>query len=727
MAGKDLFADDDAPVGRDLFALEDIAAGMTPDELRTAQTKNDEMGEYLRRKAMVNAAPAAPVGMEAGPSANMVGNPQRRDAAEFRRLYGGLTENERPGKVEGFARGYLQGGTFGFGDEAIAGIAAARDAIRGDASYGDAYNTRLSHEREKIGQFREDHPVLGYGSEIAGAIPSSLSGPLNLARGGSYALASGTGLGQGALYGFGAGEGGIENRAKDARTVGAVGGTIGAVGVPIAKGIGNVVGSRMVGSAAEKAGLSKPAYRTLNRGLQADDALTGGGAQRMAAAGEDAMLADAGSGAQRLLDTAIVESPPAARMATEAVEGRVDAAGRKLEGTLNRAMGEPGTSSSRALTIYGDKSNPLDTLYKRAYEQPIDWASPQGMEIESIVNSQVPHEAIDAANKLMRMEGHTSKQILFEVAEDGTVIYREMPDVRQLDYLTRGLRQLSESGEGAGALGGQTQMGAAYQNLVRGIRSRMKEIVPEYKAALNAAADAISSKKAREVGADVFNSKTTRADLAELIEDMGEAEMRKVVEGARMHIDDTLANVKATMTDANVDARETLSLLKNMSSRSSREKLGMILGDDVADGVARQFDEAMKAFELRGNVARNSATAVRQSTAQGVKDVVDGGAMNQLREGQILEAPKSIIAAIMGRSAARKQQISDEMYVEMVQALTGPRGAEARAMLEQITKANPLIDKRTGQVVDVISAMMGRNAPVSAQVNPTIQDALGAR
>ena len=81
-----------------------------------------------------------------------------------------------------------------------------------------------------------------------------------------------------------------------------------------------------------------------------------------------------------------------------------------------------------------------------------------------------------------------------------------------------------------------------------------------------------------------------------------------------------------------------------------------------------------------------------------------------------------MVAAILGRSPEAKQQISDELYMGMVEALTGPRGNEALKALEHLQTVQPLIDQRTGKVMDIVSALMSRNAPVSSQMN----NALGA-
>jgi len=700
--GSDISNTSDAEL-QEIVDLGNIAARMTSQDLSIARSKNDRMGEYLRQQAKQP-------------------RPGESEADRFKRLYGGLSMPKRPGMGEGILRAFSEGSTFGHSGEIGAAGRAAYDSLINDRDFSKEYKARLSQSDTKLDQFREDSPVAAYGTEIAGAIPTSLLPGLNILRGGNVAKSVGTGVLQGGLYGHGQSRGDLAERAKTTGLGSIVGGTIGAAGIPIAKGFGNLANRYMTKKAAGTVGMTGPQYQILNRALSADDALTGGGARRMDAAGPDSMLADAGSGAQRLLDTAIVESSPAARIATEAVESRVNSAASKLDDVLNSTMGRPGESASRALTVYGDKSNPLGKLYERAYSKSVDYSSPLGAEIENIVRNQVPPEAITAANKLMRMEGHTSRQILADIAEDGSVVFREMPDVRQLDYITRGLNQSASTGEGAGAMGGQTQMGAAYKNLSRGIRSRLKELVPEYKAVLNSAMDIIRARDARDIGLTVLSTKTTRADVMDAISDMGEAEIRKVVEGVRMNIDDILARTKVAMTDVNVEAREAFQLIKDMSSRSNREKLTMILGDD-AERIFSQLDEAVMAFELRGAVARNSATAIRQSTAQSVKDVVQGGSINRLREGEVINAPKAMVSAIFGRSPEAKQKISDDVYISMVRALTGPRGAEARAALDQLQKVAPLIDKRTGQIMDITKIMAARNAPVTSPM----MEALGAR
>jgi hypothetical protein len=118
------------------------------------------------------------------------------------------------------ARSAFQGVTFGAGDEALAGI----NSLTG---FGD-YGTELERERAMLDQFRSERPVMAYGSEIAGALANP-AGMASLTGGLGMRAAQSAGLGAilSGLYGFNAGEGGVENRLEQGAASGLFGGAIG--------------------------------------------------------------------------------------------------------------------------------------------------------------------------------------------------------------------------------------------------------------------------------------------------------------------------------------------------------------------------------------------------------------------------------------------------------------------------------------------------------------------
>ena len=134
-------------------------------------------------------------------------------------------------------RTFAQGLTFGFADEIEAGV---RSALDSNKSYAEV----LNDVRGKIKAFRENNPVAAFGTEIAGSIPTMIlaqfiPGAGQTATAGRIAQLARTagigakgqkiggsalrGAGASGVYGFGAGEGGVENRLKSAGTSAAIG------------------------------------------------------------------------------------------------------------------------------------------------------------------------------------------------------------------------------------------------------------------------------------------------------------------------------------------------------------------------------------------------------------------------------------------------------------------------------------------------------------------------
>jgi len=532
--------------------------------------------------------------------------------------------------------------------------------------------------------YEEENPILSTTGQMVGG--TAAMAPLGMSAAGARFLGAAPGQALLSRLGFGAGSGALISgadslaRGNDLGTAGLTalgGGLIGAGGGAVAPYIGagfskaGEIGRKALdmGPSAGEVGISRPAADILTDVLSADGTLGTQAGINMSNAGPRAMLADAGNNTAQLLDTAIQKSGPASRIAADAVETRASQANLDIANALDGAFGKVGESSARDLIVYGDKTNPLDLIYKRAYETPIDYSNPLAMEIEDIVGTRVPASAIKAANELMRVEGKTSQQIMANFADDGTVTFTQQPDVRQLDYITRGLNEVADQANGQGKLGGTTAIGRAYGNLSRDIRSKLKELVPEYRTALDRAATDIGKFNARQLGETVFSSGTTRAELAEELAGMSAAEMGKVREGVRQQFDDMLANVTRSVTDSNMDAREAVAALRGLSSRAARDKVEMIVGKPQAEAFFAKLDEAAKALELRASVATNSKTFARTSTDATVNSYINDGPINQALQGKPLNATQSIIQALTGRDARGNKAISDKVYSEIAQLL----------------------------------------------------------
>lgn len=115
-------------------------------------------------------------------------------------------------------RAGAQGLSFGTGDEIEAFV---RSRV-GDQTYAE----NLGTIRSEIKNFADENPGIALGAEIAGSIPTALAGGAGLARLGVKGALKVGGI-EGAAYGFGAGEGGAAERAKNAAVSGALSAGIG--------------------------------------------------------------------------------------------------------------------------------------------------------------------------------------------------------------------------------------------------------------------------------------------------------------------------------------------------------------------------------------------------------------------------------------------------------------------------------------------------------------------
>ncbi|WP_181700549.1 hypothetical protein [Chthonobacter albigriseus] len=612
----------------------------------------------------------------------------------------------------------FQGVSSAYGDEAVSALKGATDAALGNSSFGDSYALSQEVQRQELDRQRTEHPLASTVGQVAGAVTQAplLAGGVAASQGlplaGRIAAGAGAGVGYGALEGFGAGSG-LDDRLSQAGMGAMIGGAAGAalpvVGEGLRRGGRYILDNATINRDLAAAGITRPAADTLIETFNADGAFNGSGARNIASAGDDAMLADAGPAARQLLDTAMQRGGTAARVGNEAVEARAARANQRMTSALDDTLGRPqGVETTKAAIRQG--SQPArSAAYDAAYSAPIDYASDAGRQVESLMR-RVPRAVLNKANELMALEGQESAQILASVADDGTVSYMRMPDVRQLDYVTRALRDVAKSGDGMGALGGQTDVGRAYGNLARDIRTALRSAVPEYGQALDTAAIPIRASQATEFGSGLLSPSVTRDAAAEEIRGMSQAELAAVRQGVRSQIDEVLSNVTRAASDPNIEAREATRGLRDLSSRAARDKLSLILGDQ-APRLFEQLDQASRAIELRAGTSRNSATFARQAADRMVEDMQAPGVIGTLAEGKPVNAVQRIAQILSGRTPQDKLRRKDEVYRDIVEVLTQRRGPNASATMDLLTDASRVIPGNEA-IARVLANVMASGAAV---------------
>jgi hypothetical protein len=629
------------------------------------------------------------------------------------------------------------------------GLGVARDLVEGIPILGPLYagavdqltsraigavtgedpQAMMDRRAAKHEAYQEENPILSTAAQITGGavamapIAGTAMGAKLLGIAPEMALGArvGAGLGSGAVI-SGADtlvRGGTPQEAMlNAGIGGALGGAFGAAApviAPVAQKAVNAGRGTLasIGIGAKPAVPSLPynptAQKAVSRVLAGDDALGQSGMLNVAEGGPRAMMADAGPGAQSLLDTAIQRSGPGARDAVAAIDQRAIAANRDVQGALDTYLGKPRGVQTMQTELRTGTSASRKKAYDAAYAQPIDYASEKGRSVEGLMK-RVPQDVINTANRMMQLEGQKSAQILARVADDGTVQYVQMPDVRQIDYITRALNQAAKSGDGQGALGGQTDIGRIYGNLARDIRDAARIAAPAYDDALKVAANPIQLRQAMEFGTDILKPQTARDAVAETFGAMTPPERDAAKIALRGHLDELFANTRTAITNPHSDIAEARKALGDLSSRAAMEKIQTVLADP-SDFAAfwQQMSEARRALEMRAAVAGNSRTAARLMADDAVQSQIRGGVLNAAKRGEPVNVGRSIVQNITGRTPQGEQAMSDAIYADIAKMLT-TQGPEAISLMHSL-------GHNAAQRPPVATMLPGAAAPSAEAVN----------
>jgi len=607
------------------------------------------------------------------------------------------------------------------------GVATLSQALGGNYEKSLEYQRARDRLREK--NFPESSMLVnlagGIGGTLAGAQAIGVGGMgVNAARPLAKRAIAGAsvGLPVGAADGFTRGEGGLENRSINAGIGGVLGGLTGGLAPVIGQGLSsayqNVKNFVTPGASYAKLGVSQPVGEELVDLMGNDASKTG--LARIRAAGPDAMLADAGPNAQGIADAVIQKRGPGSSFLGAAVEDRAKKASKGLTDSLNKTMGAPEGKVAQITALREGSAAAREAAYSNAYSKPIDYSSEAGRKIESLFD-RIPASALKYANDLMKTAGMKSKQIIFKVDDNGDAIIESMPDVRQLDYVKRAIDAVADEADGKGKLGGTTDLGREYRILSRELRDALRTSVPEYRKALETAADPISRIEGIKLGTKVLSPQYTRAELKEAMDGMTGPERQAVISGVRAQLDEVMANVKGAASDPNVDARQLNEMVRQLTSKASREKIGMVLGDPKKTmQFFREIGQTFKAAELRAGVATNSKTATRMQAIGGIDERLQPGVVGTAMEGNLPGATKKAIQVATGATPRQQRLRNNEQWLELAKLLSEKRGREAEALLRKLMAASKVraASSATGKGIGTAGA------GAVAGVNPVLVEGL---
>ena len=504
----------------------------------------------------------------------------------------------------------IQGPLFGFADELAGAVSAGGQLLTGDTNIRDNYLATRDMYRGANDAAREQNPILmGVTGAMASAplivmsggssaVPAATATTARAGMGANMVRAGMTGLGYGGLSGAGESKadtfsGVLKDTAKGA----AISGGMGAVSVPIARGMGSAAGniaSRYSSTSADDyaqqkvaEALARDARGRIAQG-SAPAAITQAEA-RLAKLGPDAAVVDAGGQNTRGLLDVLATAPGRTKDATERfIRLRQAGRGGRIADDAANALGTQGKAYVGSIEAFDQARQAAAKPY---YDQLQNVMVNVDDDLLGLIRRSGSYHG--EAEKLAKVSGLDGAD--FANIQPGGAVPLKMLDT---------LKQTLYDAADAAKRSGNRKMGAAIDDLRVSLISKLDDVSPKdaqtgasvYKLARDAWSGPSSSITAAEAGRRAM--KEDAISLAELTRGMSQSELEAFRIGA----------TQAIREQAGTQGGQT-KLLKMWMEPSTSGKLREIFG-----GNYRQFAAAIaKEGKKKGveTVGRGSQTASR--------------------------------------------------------------------------------------------------------------------
>ena len=586
-----------------------------------------------------------------------------------------------------------------------------------------AVSPELEAKRKALSEAKQSQdPIESTALQVSGAvIPSIIAAPLaapasfvswlsKLPTFQKIAAVSGTGgvlgLVEGAVSGAGrGGEGGRLEGAIEGGAIGGAGGFAGGLLPPaLIKGYENLkVSFRNVGAEdiARSLNISIPAAQVISNTFRDAGTDVKTALQNIFKAGEEGMVGDSGSAAQGLLDAAAATGGQAGQITAEEVTGRAARQGAALSTSMDDALGalpkvdnQAADALDMAENIGSSTKVPRQEAYDLAYNTPINYSAPKGMEVERVFNA-LPNRfkgaAIARANEKADLVAYQTgqpkpEQILADISEDGSISFSVMPNLRQLDQIKQAIGEVAFNQ--VDSFGRPTADALDAIQWYREISSRLKDASPEYRKAVDLGGDKISLDNALDLGLDLLNPNMSARDVVRKMKGADKIEKQYAKLGVRSSVDDLISNVKATIASPDIDINALRTVFTKLSSKNSRDKIKHLLSASEAKQLFKDLDQAQMSLALRAAVAINSKTAVRKTQKEYVDELSPVGIVSHLLRLEPAKASQEVVKKITGETDALAVEARQEIYTDIAKVLTQIKGKEARTALKVIMRAS---------------------------------------
>jgi len=506
----------------------------------------------------------------------------------------------------------------------------------------------------------------------------------------------------------GAGRGGEDNRlsgAVEGGAIGTAGGITGGLLPPaLIKGYENLkVSFRNVGAEdiAKSLNISIPSAQVISATFRDAGTDIKTALQNIFNAGEEGMLADSGFAAQALLDAAAATGGRASQITSDEVAGRAARQGAALSTSMDDTLGalpkidnQTGDALDMAESIASSTKVDRGNAYDIAYGKPIDYSSDAGMQIERVMDAlpaRFKGKAIERANEKMRLKAYQSgqpqpEQILANVADDGTISFSTLPNLRQLDQIKQAIGEVAF--KEVDSFGRPTSDALDAVSWYREISKTLKDASPEYKKAVALGGDKISLDNALDLGLGLLKPSVTARDVLRSMKGADTVEKQYAKLGVRSSIDDLMNNIKATIASPDIDINTLRTVFTQLSSKNSRGKMKVLLGEQESAKLFKDLDQAQMSLALRAAVAMNSKTSIRITQKEMIDDMTDIGAFAHVLRLEPAKAGQKVVQNITGETDQLSVLAKKEIYTDIARALTQIKGKDASAALKIIMRAS---------------------------------------
>lgn len=679
-----------------------------------------------------------------------------------------LSGDGRPDTNESFIRGARQGAGLNFADEArgvaeasglpswlpgaqlVGGARLAGEYVApGVFGHGatDRYNQTVSQERASDEAAQQANPGTYFGGEIAGSVATlplaPVLAPVKVAEGAGVvargAAATGNLVANGAVFGGIAGAGGAEGGIADRAGSAATGALVGAALTPALGGAASAVrgGARFVGD--HVSAFTSPdrlADRVVARNVERDAANVPALADDIERAnvssaydvvqpdgsvvqmprevgGQGLTLADvAGPNTQSLAGQAARYPGPGRAPTRQFLEDRqvgtdtLPGQGDRISQQLGNVLSDK-SAIETGETILARRKADADNLFGVAYKRSLDYTSPDGKELLSLLD-RVPSQARAQANDILKISDRDGHQLIWDTSPDASGLFplTAVPNGRQWQYIKEGLDATIAANRNP--LTGQLNtLGGAVQGLKTEILSKLDALNPAYKAARNQFAGESELLDALRLGADAFKPGTSPETVQRAIAGMtkGEQEMYRL--GAANALRDKMGN--------QVDGADKVRTA--FGTPATRAKITAMARDDAARGeFVQHLTNEGAMYATRQRATGGSPTAERLDEAADTGDIIASG----LRLAK--DAASGHVGSIIAEAARHLSKVNPELrgkvLNEVRKIVLNPDPDAARAFVARVNGSG-LKDGTRQRIIATVKNGLGAGTPRAIATSST--------